>query len=67
MTDIVVMLGRNLIHWLSTKQTSLSSSMMEVEYIPLSNGVKKIIRLDMFLSEFELRDFITGFQIFYGN
>lgn len=64
---IVVTMGENLIHWRSTKQTCISTSTMEAEYIALSHGVKEITWLNIFLSELKLRNYITGFQLFSDN
>ena len=42
-TDVAVILGGNLIHWRSTKQTGISTSTMEAEYVALSTGIKEIV------------------------
>lgn len=66
-SGVVVMMGGNLIHWRSTKQTSISTSTMESEYIALSHGVKEITWLNMFLFELKLHNYITNFQLFSDN
>lgn len=63
----VVMMGGNLVNWRSTKQTCLSASTMEAEYVAMSNGVKEIMWLNMFLSEIKLCDYFSGFEIFCDN
>lgn len=66
-SGVVVMMGKNLIHWRSTKQTCISTSTMEAEYIALSYGVKEITWLNMFLSELKLHNCFTSFQLFSDN
>lgn len=66
-SGIVVMIGGNLIHWRSTKQNCLSTSTMESEYVALSSGVKEMMWLDIFLSELNMREFVTGIQVFCDN
>lgn len=61
------MIGRGIAHWRSMKQTCLSASTMEAEYVALSSGVKEIIWLDTFLLKLKLRDYFTGFQMFCDN
>lgn len=58
------MLGGNLIHWRSTKQSCLSASTMEAEYVALTSGVKEIMWLNMFLSELKLCNFIASYKVF---
>lgn len=61
------MMGGNLIHWRSTKQSCISAFTMEAEYIALSSGIKEVIWLNMFISELNLCNYITGYQVFCDN
>jgi len=40
---------------------------MESEYVALSSGVKEVMWLSMFLSELNMRKFVTGIQVFCDN
>lgn len=66
-SGIVLRIGENLIHWRATKQSCLSTSTMEAEYIALSSGVKEIVWLNMFLTELNLSDCVAGYQMFCDN
>ncbi|XP_046143262.1 secreted RxLR effector protein 161-like [Osmia bicornis bicornis] len=64
-TGMVVMIGPNIVQWISSKQKCISMSTMEAEYVALASAVKEAKWLKMLLSELKLYDSLLGISNVY--
>ncbi|KAK2574821.1 hypothetical protein KPH14_012931, partial [Odynerus spinipes] len=59
-TGVVVMIGHNVVQWISSKQKNISLSTMEAEYVALASGVREAKWINMLLNELELYEYLSG-------